>query len=296
MTLNDKLPPWDETAITTLLALDRLPDGRWHNRCADANPNGRAFGGQVLGQSLIAASHDVPPGRHPCAMQLIFLQGVMPDEPVLFEVQTLQEGKRFSSRSVRGTQGAGRTVFQAHLTFAVPMEGADHQLGSPEALQDPESFPRLRDAQSPTLAQLQRLGCYPLIEKPCMEMRVDDLAAQTRLGNQDMRFRFWLRTRENIPADPVMRAAVFAYLSDWFQNFSSFSAHMLDPDATRRVYISSLNHNIWFHRPVSPGDWMHVDSRSPSAFNGIGLSTVHVHDRQGALVATTTQQSLLAFM
>lgn len=82
----------------------------YRNRLGDANENRRSYGGQLLAQALMAASQEVPPDRPVTAMQFLFLQSALHEQPLDLQVSDLQDGKRFSSRHVRGTQpGGGRS-------------------------------------------------------------------------------------------------------------------------------------------------------------------------------------------
>ena len=60
------------------------------------------------------------------------------------------------------------------------------------------------------------------------------------------------------------------------------------------LYVASLNHAIWLHRPLRADEWLHFDSTSPAAASGRGLSIARVHDRQGLLLASATQECLMA--
>jgi acyl-CoA thioesterase len=189
---------WNALHLEELLTLDAAGEGRWRSRHGDANRNGRSYGGQLLGQAMMAALMDVPAGRAATMMQFLFLQGAMPEEAVDFQVTALQEGKRFSSRHVRGRQGKGRTVLDAQVTCALPLAAPTH------------------------------------------------------------------------------------------------AAHLRDLNG-RKLYISSLNHALWLHRPVRADQWLHVDCTSPCAQAGRGLSIGSVHDQQGRPLATMTQECLMAY-
>ena len=68
------------------------PDGRWH-------------GGQSLGQASMAASLSAPPNRVAMAMQFMFLQGSVPDQPIdVAATLPLRVGKQFSFPYVHSTQ------------------------------------------------------------------------------------------------------------------------------------------------------------------------------------------------
>ncbi len=295
MRVGAKLAAWDAADLPALLTLEPTGEHRWRTRFGDANMNGRAYGGQALGQAMMAVSMGMPPERPATMLQFLFLQGSMPDEAIEFEVSTLQDGKRFTSRRVQGFQANGRQVLDAHASFAMPLDAPEHQAPSPALDEDPESLPSLADVPPAWEVRLRGLGGYSLEEKPSMLFRVPDLAQQMSPDHAGTRFRFWLRTRHRLPASPGMPAAAFAYLSDWWLNFASLGSHMRDLDETRRLYISSLNHNIWFHRAFSPDAWMHVECDSPVSAQGRGLSIARIHNQAGQLVASTTQECLMAY-
>ena len=289
-------PTWDELHIEQVLALDRTGDGRWRSRHGDPNMNGRSYGGQLLGQAMMAALMDVPEGRAPSMMQFLFLQGALPGEPIDFRVDVLQEGKRFSSRRVSGSQaGSGRTVLDAQVTCALPLDSPSH--GEPStapAGERPEDLLQLADVPQRILDDIRKLGGYSDDRKPSIEFRIPDAVAQLGADTAQARLRFWMRAVRPLPDDPRVRAAAFAYMSDWWLNFSGLAAH-LHVARDRRFYISSLNHAIWLHRPVRPDEWMHVETRSPAAGGGRALSIARIHDAAGRLLASATQESLMAF-
>ena len=287
------LPRWNDTDLPSLLTLDELGPWRYASRFGDANLNGRAYGGQVLGQALMAACRTVGPGRGATMLQFLFLQGTDPAQPVEFEVTPLQDGKRFSSRHVSGRQG-DRRVLDANVTFADELAAPAH--GAPSsAREDPDELPAVLAVPQAWHESIRRLGGYSAHGKPSLDFRVPELAEQLDPAKAQPRLRFWLKVRKALPAEPHMQAAAFAYLSDWWLNFSSLGVHMRELRGERRLYISSLNHAITFHRPCVADAWLHFDSRSPGAAAGRGLSIAAVHDREGRLVATASQECLMAY-
>ncbi len=169
-----RLARWDETDLVAPLTLDAVAAGHFRNRHGDANLNGRSYGGQSLGQAPIAAASTVAPDRVATMMQLLFLQGTVPDEPIDFAVATLQDGKRFSSRQVRGTQQGGRAVFDAQVSFAVASPAPEHAAPVTPLEATPEDLRPLPSAPWPWETDLRRLGGYSLREKPCMDCRVPE--------------------------------------------------------------------------------------------------------------------------
>lgn len=286
---------WNELDIQALLTLEPAGPGRWRSRHGDPNLNGRSYGGQLLGQAMMAALLDAPAERDATMMQFLFLQGAMPDEPVEFSVTPLQDGKRFSSRNVRATQGNGRTVLDAQVTCALPLDAPTHASAtSAPRGERPEDLPRFEDVDRDSIGDITRLGGYSQDHKPGIEFRIPNASQQLAEAQMNGRFRFWMRTSQHLPDDARLHAAAFAYLSDWWLNFSALGLHLRDLNG-RRLYISSLNHALWLHRPVRADQWLHVEGTSPCAQAGRGLSIGAVHDQQGRHLATMSQECLMAY-
>jgi acyl-CoA thioesterase II len=286
---------WNEHDIEELLALDSVGPGRWRTRHGDANLNGRSYGGQLLGQAMAAALRDVPAGREATMMQFLFLQGAMPQETLELQVTTLQEGKRFSSRHVRAWQANGRTVLDAQVTCAAPLEAPGHwEASSAPRDERPEDLPGPHGLAPALLANLEHLGGYSRNRKPSIEFRIPEPHRQLAPEAMSGSFRFWMRASQALPDDLRAHAAAFAYLSDWWLNFSSLGLHLRGL-GERKLYVASLNHAIWLHRSVRADQWLHVRTTSPSSAGGRGLAVGSVHDLAGRLVATLTQECLMAY-
>lgn len=290
-----RLALWNERDLAQLLTLDEVGPGQFRNRYGDANLNGRSYGGQLLGQAMMAACRTAPPGRSASMMQLLFLQGAVPDQPINFSVTHVQDGKRFASRHVTATQAAsGRRILDAQVTFAVPLDAPSHQAG-PRAQDDPRGLPTLSHMPAQWEDKLKLISGYSLREKPCMDFRVPDMHSQVAPGAGNSRFRFWLKSLDALPDDPHLHAAAFAYLSDWWLNFSAMNAHTGDLLPGKGIYTSSLNHCIWLHLPLRADAWMHFDCHSPAAADGRGLAIARIHDEAGRLVASATQECLMGY-
>ncbi|WP_374665800.1 acyl-CoA thioesterase [Ramlibacter sp.] len=290
-----KLAPWNGTDIALLLQLQAQGPGCWRNAFGDPNKNGRAYGGQLLGQALMAGLLEAPADRPPSMMQFLFLQGALHDEPIDFTVTPLQDGKRFTSRHVRGAQAGGRMVLDAQVTCAAELASPTHE--QPCAAPPGEhatDLPAMQDLPADLLQGIESLGGYSQDMKASVDFRVPDARRQILALDRQPRLRFWLRAASPLPNDPRVHAAAFAYLSDWWTNFASLALHRADLGA-RRLYIASLNHAIWLHRPPRVDEWLHFDCESPGSMRGRGLSIGRVHDAQGRLVASVTQECLLAY-
>lgn len=285
------LPPWDGRDLTALLTLDRVGPGHCRNRHGDANHNGRAYGGQSLGQALMAAAMEVPDNRVPTMMQFVFLRGVQPRRPIDFHVSALQQGKRFTTRHVRGSQGSA-AVFDAQVSFAVPEGLFAHAAPWTAPEVEPEAITPF-DGRTAWEQDLARSSGYPTLSHACIEFRMADAERQVARCSAGDTLRYWFRIGHALPASRALQAAAFAYLSDWWINFPAVGPYMREVPPGRRLYIASLNHALWLHRPFAPDQWLHVSADSPSTFGGRGLSVARVHDQSGLLVASVTQECVM---
>ena len=295
-----KPPEWDGRDIGDLLGLARLSESRFRSLRAETNEHGRIYGGQILGQALAAASETAPKDRFASCVQLVFAAGGLPDRAIDFEVQTVQEGKRFSARHVRGMQQEGRILCDANVTFAKALESPAHEAPPPPDCgldRDPAACPALEDIDDASVRDVERTLNYMYRPHRAIDMRAPFVEDLLPAPSAEPRMRFWNRLQQDLGDRPALHAAAFAYLSDYWINFAACIAHvsaMAERDA--RLYVASLNHAVWFHRPLRADAWLLFDCVSPSGAFGRGLANARVYSRAGDLVASATQECLLAPM
>lgn len=294
----ESFPRAEGLDLVERLSLQPSGPHRFRSRFGEANENGRTFGGQLLAQALMAGGRTAPEERLPAAMQFFFLQGALHDQTVEYRVTPLQEGKRFSSRNVRGVQEGGRFVCDAQVTFARALEAPAHMDAAPTggwAAAAPESLPRLIDLPHELATSVEQTLDYQFKESDVFDLRVADAANGAFSLTPKPQLRFWIKARQELPSDPVVHAAVFAYLSDAWLNFTNCGVHVPRlKESKSHLYVASLNHAIWFHRPLRADQWLLFDCVSPSAAAGRGFTQAQVRDAHGVLVATATQESLMA--
>jgi acyl-CoA thioesterase-2 len=109
----------------------------------------RVFGGQVLGQALVAA-HRTVEGRFCHSLHAYFLLPGDPKVPILYEVDRSRDGQSFSSRRVVAIQH-GRPIFHMSVSFQIEEPGLEHQIDAP-TVPRPETLPSEDDfgGKSPT--------------------------------------------------------------------------------------------------------------------------------------------------
>jgi acyl-CoA thioesterase-2 len=246
------------------------------------SPN--VFGGQVLGQSLYAATRTVD-GRRPHSMHALFLLPGNHRLPIDYEVERVRDGGTFSTRRVVAFQ-EGRRIFVMSASFQLAEDGLSHQREMPDDTdpeQLPSSLPRWRELAAGTAKPFQ-----PVPVDFRTRHQGDLFSTHTIEPTKPL----WIRAPLKMDDDPGIHEALFAYVSDYGLLSTSLQPHdirMPDP----RLQIASLDHTIWFHRPFRMDDWLRFEMESPNASGGRGLCLGHVYDRHGVLVATMAQEGLI---
>ncbi len=119
------------TAIETLLSILDL-EPLEHNLFRGLSPQvgwQRVFGGQVIGQALVAAARTVE-GRAAHSLHAYFMLPGDPTVPIIYEVDRIRDGKTFSTRLVIAIQH-GQAIFSMAASFQIEESGLDHQIPMP---------------------------------------------------------------------------------------------------------------------------------------------------------------------
>ena len=252
----------DDLTLLEVLAIEHIGDNRFVSTVT-FDDGWRLYGGQVCAQALLAAGRTVAPDRLPHSLHAYFLRMGTPALPVELTVEADRDGRSYSARRVTARQ-RGEVVLTMSLSFAAPDRLAldDEQLLSLPEVEMPGEPSRplvLLDFEQSVPSQLHPLYSYPT--------------------------RHWLRCTAALPDDPLVEFAVLTYLSDLC------SGHDALPTSADRSQ-ATLDHALWFHRRVSPEDWLLVDLSSRGVRGGRGLYTGEIWDTRGRLVASLAQDAL----
>jgi acyl-CoA thioesterase-2 len=283
---------WNPEDVPALLGLEQLGPLHFRNVFHDPNRNGRAFGGQPMAQSLVAAMNTVDPLRLPTVMQVVFLQGVRIDLPVDYKVDVLQDGKRFSSRHVRAQQD-DVPVLDVNFSFQVPMDSAEHQYPMVDDVPPPESLVPNSDID-PALIERYERTTYTLSPRPSIDFRFVDPSRELFSPTSLPRLRYWIRIKQQLPDDPRLHFAALTYLSDYRINHAAIGPHWPGITDKDMLYVASLNHSVWFHMPIHADEWMLVVAEGTRAISGRALTKAAFYSRDGTLIASAAQECLMA--
>ena len=250
----------------------------------------RVYGGQVIGQALVAASRTVSPNRSAHSLHGYFLRAGDTTIPILYKVDRIRDGKSFTTRRVVAVQ-RGQAIFTMSISFQIDEGGLSHQFDMPK-VPAPDSLPtedelRREQAKSwPKEFQESFSGSSAIQVKPVDP--VDLLNPNPTKAVQ----RCWMRCGEALPDDPRIHQCVLAYLSDWSLLDTASRPHGVS-FMQENVQVASLDHAMWFHRSFRADEWLLYDQDSPSASGARGFNRGLIYNQTGKLVASTTQEGLL---
>jgi acyl-CoA thioesterase-2 len=248
------------------------------------------YGGQVLAQSLAAASMHISDGKHLHSMHCYFLHPGDNEKDILYTVEEIKEGRSFNTRRVVGSQG-GKDIFIMSASYQSPEEGIAHQAGMPNVAQ-PESLTSFSDIFAEFSAKfgIQPRGIFspsgPFIFHPVE--RYDPFAPHIRPAVNHT----WFKTNGTLPDDPIVHLTTLAYASDFNLLITALFPHGLS-FFTTPMQIASLDHAMWFHRPARTDDWLLYVVESSNANAGRAFCTGKIFTREGVLVASTAQEGLI---
>jgi acyl-CoA thioesterase-2 len=257
----------------------RSPQSRWQ----------RVFGGQVIGQALVAACRTVD-GRTPHSLHGYFLLGGDPRVPIIYEVDRIRDGKSFTTRRVVAIQH-GHAIFSMSASFHKDEEGLSHQAVMPVVPQ-PEELPRDSELSQRVLAIMpEPVRRYYERERP-IEFRPVELKRYLGEKLANGKFHVWIRATGQLPDDPAIHQCVLAYASDMTLLDTALVPHgrtLFEPD----FMGASLDHALWFHRPFRADDWLLYAQDTPNLSGSRGFSRGLIFARNGTLVASVAQEGLI---
>ncbi|MBT1003805.1 acyl-CoA thioesterase II [Paenarthrobacter sp. DKR-5] len=255
---------------------------------SERQPRQRVFGGQVLAQSLIAAIRTVDADRPVHSMHGYFLRPGDAEQPITFGVERLRDGRSFSARRSHAYQN-GVPILSMIASFQTPDSGIDHQAAMPEDMPDPESLPSTADLLGGFDHPVAKSWAN---DRPFDVRHVDGGIYVSVQGERVAQQAVWMKTFGPMPEDPNLHRAALAYASDYTLLEPSLRRHGLSW-ISKGLNVASLDHAMWWHRPVRVDEWLLYVQDSPSAQGARGLSTGRFFNRDGVLVASVAQEGMI---
>ncbi len=289
-------------------ASGRVPTGtegfRVFEGPTDPQPGGHVFGGQVMGQAIVATGRTVPEGRFIHSMFSYFLRPGDPTLPIRFEVDALRDGGSFSVRRVLASQN-DQTILAMTASFQEDQDGLEHIEPIPDA-PDPESLPSTADL----LGGLEHpVAQYWAHQRPIDIRHVNPPVYMHPDPERTGRQMVWMRALAPLPplggstpsptdallhspSDALLHDAILAYASD-YTPFEPMMRRQGLTWITPGLRAATINHAIWWHSRPNVNEWLLYVQNSPSAAGGRGLTEGRIYRQSGDLVATVTQEGML---
>lgn len=248
----------------------------------------RIFGGQVLAQSLNAANRSIGESRTAHSMHANFLRPGDPKKQIVFEVDPTRDGRSFATRRVVAKQD-GKPIFITSVSYQVVEEGLEHQAPMPEVVA-PETLETDYEYWQ-TLAE-DHPDRFDAPIAQAVERRVVERRDYMDPKPVEPECHMWFRVPGELGDDANRHQTLLAFISD----FALLGAAMLPHPYTamsKKIQAASLDHAIWFHRPGRVDDYILYSMDSPNAGSGRGFSRGQFFSRDGQLLASTAQESLI---
>ena len=234
-------------------------------------PWGGLYGGQIVAQALGAAAATVDPAYRVHSLHAYFIRRGDHSEPVRYEVARTRNGRSFCTRTVEARQAVG-AILSLSASFQVDEDAPEVQIAGLPEVTPPDA---ITDTSWSSFYDRRPL---PPGDRP---------------GEQSAWMRAVLDEGDGGVSAPALHAAALAYISD---DLATDAAHAIDPrhaDDWENLAGFSLDHAIWFHRPLRADEWHLHTMRCHGLMSSRGLSVGEVFTAEGVHVATVTQEVLL---
>lgn len=272
--------------LLNLLDLERLEDNLFRGQSRDIGAP-QVFGGQVLGQALVAASRTVD-GRLVHSLHAYFLRRGDVNAPIVFEVDRSRDGGSFTSRRVVAIQH-GQPILTMSASFQIREPGLDHQAPAPAA-PPPEQLRDLGELNAEMLEQVPEKVRSFFQRQRSFEFRPVNPPNYIEPVKAEAAKQVWFRMIDRVPDDQPLQRCLLAYVSDYHLLETATLPHGI---SFLKLQMASIDHAIWFHRDVRVDEWLLYVIDSPSASGARGFGRGAIYTRDGTLVASVAQEGLI---
>lgn len=278
-------------SLLELLNLEQLEQGLFRGQSEHLGLP-QVYGGQVLGQALSAARYTVSDDRIAHSFHSYFLYPGDPEMPIIYDVETLRDGRSFSTRRVKAVQ-KGRPIFYLTASYHGETDGFEHQNAMPQ-IEGPENYKSERELASQIAEflpeKIQQVFCG---EKP-IEVRPVTVINPLKPVKADAKQYLWIKANGTVPDKQIIHQYLLAYASDWGFLVTAMHPHKVTL-MTPNFQVATIDHSMWFHRPFKMDEWLLYAIESPTASNERGLVRGEIYNQQGDLVASAIQEGVMRF-
>ena len=275
--------------LVALLSLEAIEENLFRGASQDLGYR-QMFGGQVLGQSLSAASQTIDSDRLVHSLHGYFLRPGDASLPVVYQVTRIRDGGSFSTRQVVAIQ-KGKPIFTCAASFQGIEEGFHHQGTMPDVpgpddlLAETELARRVKD-KLPERLRERAISDKPIEIRPVQRNNPFDPQPAAPVKH------VWFRADGTLADNPALHQYLLAYASDFGLLVTAMLPHGVSV-WQQFMQVASLDHSIWFHRPIKADEWLLYSMDSPWSGNARGFSRASIFNQAGELVASVAQEGLM---
>ncbi|KAH7663018.1 Acyl-CoA thioesterase protein [Dioscorea alata] len=269
--------------VQHILSLEPQEVDIFHGHTLPEAPSfGHVFGGQLIGQALAAATKTVSYLKPVHSFHSYFLVAGETNAPIIYEVYRANDGQNFATRQVAAKQH-GKIIFILVASFQKDEAGFEHQDLMPH-VDAPETFKSIEE-----LSESHESGPLPVFYGNAFSEKISGIwPIDIRLcepSNPEERYKpslkYWLKVRGELSDEQALHRCALTFASDFFFGSISLKPHLRKE---MKILALSLDHSIWFHRPVKADDWLLFVIEAPSSCGGRGLSTGRMFNQKGEVI------------
>ena len=279
-----------DVKLESLFELETIETGLFRGQSWDLGFRA-LFGGQVLGQALAAAYQTVEAGRIAHSFHTYFLLPGDAQKPVVYDVEIVRDGRSFSARRIKAIQD-GRNIFYMTASFQTPEEGMQHQHAEMPDVPPPEEVESDITFYEDNYHKIAKPMREALSYHRPVDIRTINAANSYQADKSPPVRHIWMRSRDFMVNEACLHQASLAYASDYHFLSTSLQPHGIAV-TDKSLRIATIDHAMWFHRPVQFNEWLLYAMESPFSGNSRGIVRGQIFNQQGELVASTMQEGLM---
>lgn len=288
--VHDETASADLTELIRLLDVERVDDDLFIGQHPE-QVMARTFGGQLLGQGVVAAGRTIVKGNPPVhALHAHFIRGGDVTKPLEYHVDRYRDGRAFANRQVTARQD-GEVVFTMLVAFQDNSAGLEHAVEIPE-VPYPEELPKIDEHFKGYEDQIEAFvnALHPID----IRFANDPTWVMKGTGEKLNHNRAWMKADGALPDDPLLHVGAMAYSSDTTVLDSIITTHGLSWGIDR-LFAATVNHSMWFHREFRFDEWMLYATESPVAAGSRGIGSGRFFMRDGTLATSVVQEALIKY-
>lgn len=276
--------------LVDLIDLEQIDLGLYRGKSWDLGFRA-LFGGQVLSQALTAAQNTVPDDRLAHSFHSYFLLPGNANQPVIYDVESTRDGRSFSTRRIKALQN-GKVIFYMSASFQTSEDGFEHQQAQMPDVPEPESliseiaFYEKYEDEIPSPMK-ESLAYHKPIDMRSVQ-NIHPVHAKKEKGERFV----WMKGQESLDQNQSVHQSLLAYASDYFFLMTAMQPHGLSY-MRDNMRLATIDHAMWFHRPIKFDDWFLYCMESPTSGGARGMVRGQIFNQAGELVASTMQEGLM---